>query len=424
MSYSPFSEQSLARLIRAPDPQRFDLDLKHDRDQILKDASSRIDSDAVNLADFQTHQIRGKPCVSYSDFHSHLVLRAIVHHLARRYRVGPPSRDAIVRGVIEGLIDGTPLYVTRRDISSFYESVPISPLKHRLLTDVSIPGSMRSYLRVFFECHCAGKKSGIPRGVGLSALLAEMAMAPFDKSIKNIPGVYRYFRFSDDIIVLSTSPHSNIDPLIQKQLPAGMVFNDEKKQDIALDEPSKGRNARISFEYLGYKFNTETFCRMGDPRALRVSISEKKLRKLKTRAILSFKSYVKTNDYQLLRDRLAYATSNYIVRRNGFAIAGGLTHVKSGIYYNYRHCGVYAVEKGIMTQRGYDRIELKALDGFLRSLLSSTRSDFATILKATLTPAQLSSLKTYSFSQGFEKRMIVRYRSDRVSQIKTAWKHA
>lgn len=81
MAFRDFSEQALARLIRATDPQRFDLDLKEDRDRLLREASQSIKSGGVDLENCNTLRIRSRICVSYEDFNSHLVLRAIVNHL-------------------------------------------------------------------------------------------------------------------------------------------------------------------------------------------------------------------------------------------------------------------------------------------------------------------------------------------------------
>jgi len=283
---------------------------------------------------------------------------------------------------------------------------------------------MRVYLSQFFERHCASNSHGIPRGVGLSALLAELAMHPFDNFIRGLPGVYRYFRFSDDIIVFSTVHHDQIIPQIERRLPKGMTFNQSKKQDIALDEAVKGRSREQSFEYLGYKFTTQTYAASEKPRPLRVPISEKKISKLKTRVILSLKSFSRDRNFPLLRDRLAYVTGNYTVRRNGFARVGGLTHVKSGIYYNYRHSGVYELSEGTLTQTEYDTRELVALDGFLNSLLCGRSSEFVGVINKSLTAQQKKALSIYSFSQGFKHRMTVRFKSDRIAAIKLAWRHA
>ena len=185
-----FSPEEMARVIRAGDPHRFGVDLKNDRKALLTLAAERANKHLVDLSKFNSFRLGGKPCVSYDDFESHLILRLVSRYVQRRLRVALPNRDAIVRGVIETLLDATPMRVLRRDLTSFYETIPTEPLKRRLLFDTAIPGTARHYLDSYFSTHCK-TESGLPRGVGLSALLAELAMQNFDSAITRLPGVFR-----------------------------------------------------------------------------------------------------------------------------------------------------------------------------------------------------------------------------------------
>src|SRR3546814_3746768 len=96
------------------------------------------------------------------------------------------------------MFDQTPIHVIRRDLSSFYETIPLEPVRSRLLYDTAIPRSVRHYLHQFYEHHCGVRVAGLPRGIGLTTILVELSMQQFDDAIRAIPGVYRYFRYSDD----------------------------------------------------------------------------------------------------------------------------------------------------------------------------------------------------------------------------------
>src|SRR3546814_1560850 len=89
------------------------------------------------------------------------------------------------------MFDQTPIHVIRRDLSSFYETIPLEPVRSRLLYDTAIPRSVRHYLHQFYEHHCGVRVAGLPRGIGLTTILVELSMQQFDDAIRAIPGVYR-----------------------------------------------------------------------------------------------------------------------------------------------------------------------------------------------------------------------------------------
>ena len=228
-----FSERSFAGVIRAGDSHHFDVDLLHNRDAILESASHKARGGLIDLGKHQKSMMNGKPCVSYKDYETNLLLREISKRLIRRLRVRVPGREQIVRGVIESLLDATPMHIIRRDISSFYESIPIAEVRDELIYDTASSSLMRSYLKKFFDEHCSSTESGVPRGVGLSALVSELVMRKFDQRIRSLPGVFKYYRFSDDIIVFSTDdPTTLADEL--SHLPGDMSLNLEKCFDIFL----------------------------------------------------------------------------------------------------------------------------------------------------------------------------------------------
>ncbi|MDB5495952.1 MAG: putative reverse transcriptase, partial [Phenylobacterium sp.] len=254
MSSRVLSEAAFARVIRAGDSQRFEIDLKLHRESLLNDAVAFAGAKPASLPTPHATVLRGKPCVSYSDFSTHLILRAIARHLQRRLKISLPNRDRIVRGVIESLMDATPMYVMRRDITSFYESIPLGSLRETLLFDTASSAQVRAFLRVYFEQHCSGKICGLPRGIGLSAVLAEIAMRRFDQRVREIPGVYKYFRFSDDMIIFSYRPASDLAPLVADAVPEPMQFNKTKSYDVCLADP-KNSTSEVGFEFLGYRFD-------------------------------------------------------------------------------------------------------------------------------------------------------------------------
>jgi len=257
--------------------------------------------------------------------------------------------------------------------------------------------------------------------MGLAATLAELSIEDFDRSVRMVEGVYRYFRFSDDILIFSfVEPavlNHQLETLVSER---GMSFNMRKCYDVsACYEGKKGGASASEFEYLGYKFCFSDHCEDRAPRKVTVSIADAKITRIKTRIVRAFRAFLSDHDALLLYDRIRYLSSNYIVGKHRSG-ASRIFEVRSGIYYNYRLCGVYSDGE----PSAHPATEIKQVDGFYRSLLSSKFSEFKAPLNAHATVDQINRLKKLSFYVGFRSKMVVHFSSDRKSKIREAWKYA
>lgn len=174
------------------------------------------------------------------------------------------------------------------------------------------------------------------------------------------------------------------------------------------------------FEYLGYKFKTEPGKKKEFSREVSVVISDRKIKKLKSRVILSFKRFQHDGNVHLLRDRLKYLATNMKVRRQGNTEVKHTPFIHSGIFYNYSLCGHYRVRKSGLEQSRYDCAELKAVDGFYHSLIKKNGK----LPSTKLHPAGANELRRYSFFKGYDLRLRSRFTSSRVAEIKEAWRSA
>lgn len=409
------SEDTLAGLIRAGDSRRFKVDLKNDRSDVLAEAFKVIQAGNLNLASTNKTKLRGETCFSIGCYGSNLTIRYINRFLTGRMRIEMPSRERIVRTVITSLSDATPLYLFRRDIKNFYESIEIKRIRKRLLSDRSIPKKIKGCLYQYFEYFCPGDK-GLPRGIALSAVLAELIMEEYDQRIKRTHGVYRYFRFSDDILIICYRPDA-IENAIGN-LPDGLSFNQSKKQDYILDENMTTTPTPIS--YLGYDFICEKSKRNNKPRELEVKISDKKIKRIKTKLVLSFANFNRYGNFEILLDRIRFLSGNYKVKRSGVNKTKGSLFIKSGIYYNYSQCGLY---RGVEYQ-DYRGDELRKLDGFYNFLLKRPDKLVGSLAKSPLlSQEQYSALRRISFLQGYQKRIAVYMSDERIHAIKAIWRH-
>lgn len=422
---SIFSARRLSRLVRSGDSRRFGLDLDKDGETIIAkiaaDAALRI----VPLTTFVHAKVKTKQCVAYNDYPENIVLRAVANYIARRFRVVATSRDRIVRGVLEAMFDQTPIHVIRRDLSSFYETIPLEPVRSRLLYDTAIPQSVRHYLHQFYEHHCGERDAGLPRGIGLTTILVELSMQQFDDAIRAIPGVYRYFRYSDDMLIFTyKNPNAvakRIDEALRK-LP-GMSFNRSKSEVRHFDgetiDPKPAVPSRASFDFLGYKFTAEQRIDLRQPRKVWLTIADRKTRLMKTRVYLSLKAFAKDGDSAMLVDRLRVLTGNYRINRRGINAIRRSRYIYAGIYYNYWRCGEYLDGR----HRPSAPASLRQVDNFLHGHMKSKSSKFRGALELRLTPSQRRTLDGLSFERGFVGRRMVRIPFARFSKLKAIWRN-
>ena len=414
---SVFSVQSIARVVRSGDSQRFNQSLVDDGVGIIEAISAAAIARTVVLSGYLRAKVRSKFCVTYTSYPTNLVLRTVAAYLARRFRVVPANRDRVVAGAIESMMDATPFTIIRRDVTSFYESIDADSLRDRLIYDTSLPRSVRHYLALFFDAHCPRGQRGLPRGIGLTAVLAELAMERFDQQVRALTGVYRYFRYSDDIVVFAYTNVPEIEREMATLLPSGMEFN-QKKCDV-VDFTKKDSGVEKAFEYLGYKLSTLAGTGGKIARPIDVTVAPAKIKRLKSRVVLSLKSFRKTHDGDLLIDRLRLLSANYQLNRHGVSTWLHGKRIRSGVFYNYRRCGRYAAD--VFTEIVPE--SLSDLDNFVHTLIKSPRSEFRGVVSSHLNAGQLARINRISFRLGFASRRMVRMTYGRLATVKAAWRN-
>lgn len=412
---NPYSASAIQRCVRGSDSRDFNINLAEDRSDILEAALADSIAEPSHISNPEAMRVGDRWCYFYRDYSAHLIVRATSRYLSQRFRVTAPNRDRVVQAVIEGMCEGAPFHVIRRDIRSFYENIPTSDLRNRLLFDTAIPKQLRRHLSAYFAIAPDAEK-GLPRGIALTTILAELAMHEFDQNVRSLPGVYRYFRYSDDILIFCTCDPKTIEPMLGAALPKGMWFNQAKcsTSSFVNENPSH----TDGFDYLGYHFQAETVSpKKGKPRSCEVSIASIKIKKMKTRIALSLRKYdgIKHN---LLLYRMRYLSGNYRVRMLPGHFDMGRQFTRSGIYFNYKRCGLYSGPKYTSTPR----TELMALDWYFHRLLFSSKSVYAGNISANVPPATLAQLRSISFNKGHTDKIFARVPKGRSSEVKLAWK--
>ncbi len=329
----------------------------------------------------------------------HYAEKQISRSLSKLYKVKQSNRNQIVSQLSNLLMDKFPYHFIKTDISSFYESINHGALVQKLRDDQLLSQTALRLTRNMvakFSNLTGTPGQGLPRGIGLSAYLAELYMRDFDEAIRGIEDVVYYARYVDDIVIVfaptAMSKPTEYMPQIESEMSKkGLARNTIKTKEskFEADGTSQGCSG-LKFEYLGYAFNFE-------PKPV-IRLSASKYAKYEARLNASFSRYYvdKTTHsrkaYRLLLKRIRFLTGNT-----------QLTHNKQnafvGVYFSSPHLT--------------DTQQLRNLDHKLTNLISKVPS-------ASLK----SKLGTLSFVDGYEQRIFRRFhKKGDFGKITEAWKH-
>lgn len=345
------------------------------------------------------------------DLPNKLVLRKLNDNLKRLYKDEQANRRIIISQVKTLLEETCPFWILKTDIKSFYESIDRDRVIAKFKDDSMLSFQSLYLLRQVFINPTLSRTLGVPRGMNISSTLSEIYMRKFDKWIRRFPGVYYYARFVDDIIVFTNSLQSSlhlvdvINPMLN-EFAEGLKINDDKTElfngsTLKSLNKTTGSVTRKSndLEYLGYSFTKE---KRGKTDFLKVSIADKKIRKIKTRVVLAFLDFIKNNDFKLLENRIKFLTGNYSIRKN---IDGN--DLRAGIYYNYLQVTDITIFDG--------------LNRFYKKMLFSRNQNFGNKLSHSLSKIQKEKLNKYCFKTGFSFKVYNSFKFEDMTSIISCW---
>lgn len=169
--------------------------------------------------------------------------------LENKLNINVNSRDLIIKRLISFLTQGDynefstiqmDLTIIRTDIENFFPSVNKHTL-YRKFNNLNI--LKRSSFDILKEFLFNKKIDGIPLGLGFSNHLAEFYLSDFDKDIKKAFKPEAYFRYVDDIIIVSCT--ENIEHLYPKK------HDIENKLDVILQNYDLRRNhSKTEIKYI------------------------------------------------------------------------------------------------------------------------------------------------------------------------------
>ncbi|MGL5674965.1 MAG: reverse transcriptase domain-containing protein [Cellulosilyticaceae bacterium] len=204
------------------------------------------------------HKGIGKPprVIAMATIRDKLVLMILKEYLAKQY-IG--SNIPLVQTVIQNIkneIDNFDGYI-KIDIKDFYGSIDQKVLLDKISKiDIKAQRLIKRCIQNEIICHPFGEMklndTGIPQGLPISNILAEIYISEIDEGYKVNPN-YKYYRYVDDIFILCKKRDGKkIQEEITNQLKdkLGLDVNEEKSYSRGINETTN---------YLGYKISKKKF---------------------------------------------------------------------------------------------------------------------------------------------------------------------
>lgn len=411
MTKQAITHKTLDNHIYSSDMSKHTNSIKSEEKKKILDKSFNCSTSLTECFQIQTIIKNNKPCYTLKSFHQVTLARNLTSNIRLPLKKNK-SRNEISRQLLQHLKEGTSYRIYRLDIKSFFESVNIDTIR-KALTHKDISNQTKILTeRIIDEVQNSGG-IGLPRGLEFSPSLAELVLQDFDNKVRVQNDVFFYSRYVDDIIIISSGfeDKKNFLRFIKSFLPNELSFNYNKQKIIDVPKRKHMYSEVAVFEYLGYEYKVEDnqlqskSANQSIFREVRVYLSQSKIKKIKTRIYRTVYCYLKTGDYKLLEDRLAFLTSNRLMKDKK------TTKVfATGLYYS--NVNIDSSSES-----------LKKIDVYLRRLILKAPMSSRVTNSYTLSNSQKRLLLNYSFEKGFLNNNYKRFSPDRLRLIKDAWRY-
>ncbi len=230
-----------------------------------------------------------------------------------------------IQRAIRGL--GRPLYILKRDIADFFDSIDHAILLEKLARLVGPDDYLYRLLcqRVRFAYlemdDVRRAEQGVPFGTAIACFLANLYLAELDQRIEAVPGLV-YARYADDVLVLGRqeeSLHAARD--VFQHVLAGLKLDSKPSHalDLVFDGQGAGFLPAHKFRYLGLEYRRDGS----------VGLSRDKFRKICNLFRYAFRR--KRGRFRRLRNPLARARLAVELARQ--TVSAGIRNVAIIDYY-------------------------------------------------------------------------------------------
>lgn len=381
-----------------------------DRENILTEAVDRAALGFEGMA-LRRSERAGKTIYQHASLSEALLTRHITESVRRVTGVRQSDRQAIVKSLIQLSSEGLDFGILKFDIKSFYESLNTSEIVASLRRDAAFSRQSVRLLQTFFDDLEQAGIVGLPRGISLSATLAEYALRDFDAAVRAQIGVRFYNRYVDDGIIIASSKVAlpDLSGTISATLPRGVHFNRSKTKSFnfqAFDRASGG-TIEHAFTFLGYRLQIMRPIRDGGiiKREVNVDISPSKVSRFKRRMARALLTYQNDSNFNDLRDRIRLLTSNF-----GYIDNSSGQQRYAGLRYNY---GLIDPQKSPA---------LVQLDQYLRNVITSKHPNNR--LRPAISKQQQHTLLGLSFKDGFIDNRFFSFSTEDLKRLTGCWNYA
>ena len=201
--------------------------------------------------------------ISIPTYRDRIALRALCNVLRDSFdsHISLKIPQAVIQEIKDCISTGDYHFFAKLDIEEFYPSINHELLFGRIkekVVDENLLKILTSAVRTptvpFPNKEAIDNVAGVPQGLAVSNILAEIYLAPFDKNYIDSPGI-RYFRYVDDILVLS-----KIEPTALVEEMRARLLNEYKLKAHPLEKDGKKTvcgHLVSKFNFLGYEFRNQ-----------------------------------------------------------------------------------------------------------------------------------------------------------------------
>lgn len=367
---------------------------------------------------FNTTRKNGRKICVPRDYETALLLRRLNANIRHLTKVRQADRHYVVSCIKQICGNGLPFVVAKFDIKKFYDSVNTDVLREVCREKIRTSDTTRMMIDKFFDDLKTAGICGVPAGLALSGTLSEVLLRNFDRVISASEGIHFYSRFVDDIIIIASPDLTDADltTLVTESLPDGLLINTdpEKKSFLLLPKGTSGMDDKLrSFNYLGYKFTISDTVALSNhdktlsARKVIVDISPSKIKKRKTRFILSVKQYLRDGVQEDLIDRFLLINSGYT-----FYDRGSGKWISSGL------CNSYPLVD-------FPSAALKELAIYYRGIFSSPSSKLSGRLGlAPLLRRNRKRIQYFDLNAHVKERKFVGFSDEKLGHLMEVWRRA
>jgi len=271
--------------------------------ELLEIVSKKVQENTFKF-DLDTKIFKGKTIYMVRNTpETYFTMKQLQYNFHKLYGVKQSNRFEIVNQVKCLLDDKFPKFIIRTDIKGFYENIDNRIILDKLNEDNLLSPTSKKFVKQILRDYevISGnpKGKGIPRGIGISAYLAEYYMRRIDRKIKELHGLTYYARYVDDMIIIFTPTYEHEPINYYEKLKViidseqGISLNAKKTEKINLVLKEEKTSPPYSLDFLGYKYVFQNKPKKQHIESIKIYLTDNKIRRYKDKIKLAFEAYVK-----------------------------------------------------------------------------------------------------------------------------------